>query len=43
VDVAASELRHGRLGTLRLTLKAAPLMVQWERAVRQFFQRRFRV
>ena len=42
-DVAAEELRHGRLGTLRLTLQAAPLMVQWERAARQFFQRRFRV
>lgn len=43
VGVAATELRHGRLGTLRMTLKSAPLMVQWERAVRQFFQRRFRV
>jgi putative peptide zinc metalloprotease protein len=36
-------LRHGRLGTVRLTLQDAPLLVQWNRAVRQFLQRRFRV
>jgi putative peptide zinc metalloprotease protein len=34
---------HGRLGTVRLTLQDAPLLVQWERGVRQFLQRRFRV
>ncbi len=42
-DAAGAQFRHGRLGTLRLTLRDAPLMVQWERAARQFFQRRFRV
>lgn len=36
-------LAHGRLGTLRLTLEDAPLLVQWERGIRQFLQRRFRV
>ncbi len=36
-------LAHGRLGTLRLTLDEAPLLVQWERGIRQFLQRRFRV
>jgi putative peptide zinc metalloprotease protein len=36
-------LAHGRLGTIRLTLDDAPLLVQWERGVRQFLQRRFRV
>lgn len=36
-------LAHGRLGTIRLTLDHAPLLVQWERGVRQFLQRRFRV
>jgi putative peptide zinc metalloprotease protein len=34
---------HGRVGTLRLTLKSQPLLLQWERDLRQFFQRRFRV
>jgi putative peptide zinc metalloprotease protein len=36
-------LAHGRLGTMRLTLDEAPLLVQWERGLRQFLQRRFRV
>jgi putative peptide zinc metalloprotease protein len=36
-------LAHGRLGTIRLTLDDAPLLVQWERGIRQFLQRRFRV
>lgn len=34
---------HGRVGTLRLTLESQPLFAQWERDLRQFFQRRFRV
>ncbi len=38
-----ASLMHGRLGTLRLTLGEAPLLVQWERGIRQFLQRRFRV
>ena len=36
-------LVHGRIGTMRLTLPNRPLLVQWERRMRQFFQRRFRV
>ena len=36
-------LAHGRLGTMRLTLDDRPLLFQWERSVRQFLQRRFRV
>ena len=36
-------LAHGRLGTMRLTLDSRPLLVQWERDLRQFLQRRFRV
>jgi putative peptide zinc metalloprotease protein len=36
-------LVHGRIGTMRLTLSSRPLLVQWERRMRQFFQRRFRV
>ena len=36
-------LVHGRIGTMRLTLPSRPLLVQWERRMRQFFQRRFRV
>jgi len=39
----AATLMHGRLGTLRLTLSATPLLLQWERGIRQFLQRRFRV
>jgi putative peptide zinc metalloprotease protein len=38
-----ASLRHGGIGTLRLTLPSSPLAVQWERRVRQFLQRRFRV
>ena len=34
---------HGRLGTMRITLADAPLLVQWERGLRQFLQRKFRV
>ncbi len=34
---------HGRLGTMRITLPSSPLLVQWERSVRQFLQRKFRV
>jgi len=34
---------HGRLGVMRLTLSATPLFIQWERNIRQFLQRRFRV
>ena len=29
-------LRHGRVGTMRLTLPSRPLLVQWDRRVRQF-------
>jgi putative peptide zinc metalloprotease protein len=36
-------LVHGRIGTMRLTLSYRPLGLQWERKLRQFFQRRFRV
>ncbi|MGI9211772.1 MAG: biotin/lipoyl-binding protein [Methylococcaceae bacterium] len=36
-------LVHGRLGVMRLTLSARPLLFQWERGLRQFLQRRFRV
>ena len=36
-------LAHGRLGTMRLTLDERPLLLQWERDLRQFLQRRFRV
>jgi putative peptide zinc metalloprotease protein len=34
---------HGRIGTMRITLSNRPLLVQWERKLRQFFQRKFRV
>lgn len=34
---------HGRVGTMRITLPDAPLLVQWERGWRQFLQRKFRV
>jgi putative peptide zinc metalloprotease protein len=36
-------LQHGRVGMMRLTLTSQPLLVQWERKLRQFLQRRFRV
>ena len=34
---------HGRLGTMRISLPNSPLLFQWERGVRQFLQRKFRV
>ena len=34
---------HGRLGTMRITLPDSPLLFQWERGLRQFLQRKFRV
>jgi putative peptide zinc metalloprotease protein len=39
----APMLVHGRIGVMRLTLSSRPLLVQWERRLRQFLQRRFRV
>lgn len=36
-------LVHGRIGVMRLTLSSKPLLLQWDRDVRQFLQRRFRV
>ena len=42
-DQAQARLVHGRVGTMRLTLANRPLLQQWERRARQFFQRRFRV
>ena len=36
-------LVHGRIGTMRLTLADRPLLQQWERRLRQFLQRKFRV
>ncbi|MBF0098730.1 MAG: hypothetical protein HQM05_15510 [Magnetococcales bacterium] len=36
-------LQHGHVGTMRLTLSDRPLFAQWERQLRQLFQRRFRV
>ncbi len=36
-------LLHGRLGQVRITMRARPLAQQWERSVRQFLQRRYRV
>jgi putative peptide zinc metalloprotease protein len=36
-------LKHGLRGTLRVQLSDAPLWLQWERRVRQFLQRSFRV
>jgi len=42
---AEDELRrlHGRVGTMRITLPNSPLLFQWERGLRQFLQRKFRV
>ncbi len=34
---------HGRVGTMRITLPDSPLLFQWERSLRQFLQRKFRV
>jgi putative peptide zinc metalloprotease protein len=39
----APALVHGRTGVMRMTLTSRPLLVQWERELRQFLQRRFRV
>jgi putative peptide zinc metalloprotease protein len=36
-------LAHGRLGVMRITLGDRPLLAQWARGLRQFFQSRFRV
>ena len=36
-------LVHGRLGVMRLTLPSKPLLSQWNRDLRQFLQRRFRI
>lgn len=36
-------LVHGRLGVMRLTLSPKPLLLQWERSLRQLLQRSFRV
>ena len=36
-------LVHGRTGVMRMTLSSRPLLGQWERELRQFLQRRFRV
>lgn len=40
---ASSKMLHGRLGTMRITLGNQPLLTQWERSLRQFLQRKFRV
>jgi putative peptide zinc metalloprotease protein len=42
-SVDGPRLLHGRLGVMRITLGDRPLLVQWVRGLRQFFQRRFRV
>jgi putative peptide zinc metalloprotease protein len=34
---------HGQVAVMRLDLRAKPMLIQWERRLRQFFQRRFRV
>ena len=34
---------HGRVVTMRITLPNSPLLFQWERSLRQFLQRKFRV
>lgn len=36
-------LVHGRIGMMRLTLPSKPLLSQWNRDLRQFLQRRFRI
>jgi putative peptide zinc metalloprotease protein len=40
---AMPALLHGRTGVMRMTLSSQPLLWQWERELRQFLQRRFRV
>lgn len=45
-DADAAErarLGHGRSGTMRVTLRDQPLLWQWERQVRQFLQRQYRL
>lgn len=36
-------LVHGRVGVMRMTLPSKPLLSQWNRDLRQFLQRRFRI
>jgi putative peptide zinc metalloprotease protein len=43
LEAMAGPVWHGQRGVMRLTLPAAPLAQQWERALRQFLQREFRV
>ncbi len=43
MDADALRHLHGRVGTMRITLPNAPLLFQWERGLRQYFQRKFRV
>ena len=43
MDADALRRLHGRVGTMRITLPNSPLLFQWERGVRQFLQRKFRV
>jgi putative peptide zinc metalloprotease protein len=40
---AELRLLHGRSGTLRVTLGSRPLLWQWERSLRQFFQQKYRL
>jgi putative peptide zinc metalloprotease protein len=42
-DAEALRRLHGRVGTMRITLPNSPLLFQWERGLRQFLQRKFRV
>lgn len=42
-DAQALRLLHGRVGTMRISLPNSPLLHQWERGLRQFLQRKFRV
>ncbi len=42
-EPGALRLLHGRVGTMRISLPNSPLLIQWERGLRQFFQRKFRV
>jgi putative peptide zinc metalloprotease protein len=43
VEALAGRLLHGQRGVMRLSLPASPLLLQWERGLRQFLQREFRV
>jgi putative peptide zinc metalloprotease protein len=42
-DAQSLRLLHGRVGTMRISLPHSPLLFQWERGLRQFLQRKFRV